>query len=269
VAKEAFGDHDFPGFIQLAVGIQSRVLLLIMTAKTEGGAVRIGSAAQGGGARILFGAEDGEGMTGEAGDLAVVEGESGGDFGAHGARDGDIGGVAQVPGGAVMATAADLIIIPEMELGTQESVDSCLMAERAVLGLMMDIGSIRQVGEGRGNRDGFGRPAGWGRWPEKEKADPDPGVEQRHHPAEARRERGCRLERVMVWGGHRNVLAQDIIQFVTIRHLVGGAFVVILIPINRIKPVTDLAGQFRRPVAEKTVVGIPLQISSRPRTGIA
>ena len=75
VAEEAFFRHDFTGFIPLLVGIQPRVLLLIMTSETEGGAVRVGSAAQRGGVRIFRGAKDREVMAGKTGDLAVGNGE--------------------------------------------------------------------------------------------------------------------------------------------------------------------------------------------------
>lgn len=68
---------------------------------------------------------------------------------------------------------------------------------------------------------------------------------------------------------HRHGLAEEIVQTGTIRRLVSGAFMVVLVPIDGIQSMADLAGQFRRTVAEKTAVGIPLHFTPRPGTGIA
>lgn len=162
VAKEAFFRNDFSRFIQLVVGIQPRVLLRLMTAETEGGAVRVGGAAQGGDVRILLGAKDRESMAGNAGNLAVVNRECLLVFGAHRFREGDIGGMAQVPGSIVMATAAGSEIALKTDLGREGAVRSGFMAERTVLGLMVDVDRIGQIRQGGGNGNGFGRAAGGG-----------------------------------------------------------------------------------------------------------
>ena len=69
-------------------------------------------------------------------------------------------------------------------------------------------------------------------------------------------------------GEHGNVLGEEIVWFETIRRQVGGAFVVILIPIDRIESMADLARQLGRLVAEEAVAGIPLELDSRPWAGV-
>jgi hypothetical protein len=59
-----------------------------------------------------------------------------------------------------MATAAGLKIVPETGLGRYEAAGFGLMAERTVLGLMVDVDSIGEVRKGRRDRIGFGRPVG-------------------------------------------------------------------------------------------------------------
>lgn len=134
-------------------------------------------------------------MTRYAGNLALAKGEVAGYCGAHRVRDGDIRRVAQVSWIAVMATAANLVIIPEMESHRYGTIESYLMAERAVLGLMVNIRGLGEARQGdggicrgrgkprrgggeihrRGDRNEFGRLAGWERWPEEENPGADPG----------------------------------------------------------------------------------------------
>ena len=69
-----------------------------------------------------------------------------------------------------------------------------------------------------------------------------------------------------VW--HRNVSAEKIVQQKFMLRLVGGAYVVILIPVDRIKSMTNLARQLCRPVAEEAVAGISLEMNPRSLAGI-
>jgi len=70
-------------------------------------------------------------------------------------------------------------------------------------------------------------------------------------------------------GVHGHVLAQGIVQLDIVRRLVGGAFVVILVTINGIEPMTDLARQFRGSMAEEAVVGVTFRVYAWPWAGIA
>ena len=75
-------------------------------------------------------------------------------------REGDIGGMAQVLGGVVMATTAGPEIVPKTDLGPDGAVGSGLMAERTILGLIVDVGGIGEGRQGGGDRHGFGPSAG-------------------------------------------------------------------------------------------------------------
>jgi hypothetical protein len=67
--------------------------------------------------------------------------------------------VAQVPGGVVVTGASCPVIVPEVELGRNDATGSGLMAEGAILGLVVDVGRARKVGKGFGFRQVVGRRA--------------------------------------------------------------------------------------------------------------